>query len=184
VNELKAETLTWSISRLPHTMQLRKGYYKLRKLNRLNEIYPNTYLKKLYLAEPADDNSNPFGYSNIDNCINNTLSGTPVAYGIDLAKYTDWTVITGLNENGEVCYFDRFQKDWSQTLATVSRIVGNTPAYVDSTGVGDPIVEQLQRNHQELKVQITSQSKTTTNRGFSSSSSANANKIPERDNRR
>jgi hypothetical protein len=83
-----------------------------------------------------------------------------VAYGIDLAKYTDWTVIIGLNEKGEVCHFDRFQKDWSQTLTTIATTIGNTPAYVDSTGVGDPIVEQLQRNRPRVQgFKFTSQSK-------------------------
>ena len=139
---------------------VKEGILQAEEVEQAKRDLPEYVFKELYLAEPADDNSNPFGYSNIDNCINNILSGTPVAYGIDLAKYTDWTVITGLNENGEVCYFDRFQKDWSQTLATVSRIVGNTPAYVDSTGVGDPIVEQLQRNHPRIKgFKFTSQSK-------------------------
>jgi hypothetical protein len=102
----------------------------------------------------------PFGYENIEACIIPTQTGVPVAYGIDLAKYTDWTVIIGLNEKGEVCHFDRFQKDWSQTLTTIAKTIGNTPAYVDSTGVGDPIVEQLQRNKPRVQgFKFTSQSK-------------------------
>ena len=76
------------------------------------------------------------------------------------AKYNDWTVIIGLSENNEVVYFDRFQNDWGMTLQKIKRVVGNNPAYVDSTGVGDPIVEQLQRDLPRVKgFKFTSQSK-------------------------
>jgi hypothetical protein len=74
------------------------------------------------------------------------LSTAPtVAYGIDLAKYRDWTVITGLDANGVPSYFDRFQRDWHQTKTEIIKVVGRTPARIDSTGVGDPIVEDITR---------------------------------------
>ena len=137
-----------------------EGILKHEEIEQAKRDLPEHVFKELYLAEPADDQSNPFGSDNIDKCINNHLSGVPVAYGIDLAKYSDWTVITGVNEDGDVCYFDRFQMDWSQTINKIIRVIGNTPAFVDSTGVGDPIVEQLQRTHKRLKgFKFTSQSK-------------------------
>ncbi len=43
------------------------------------------------------------------------------------------------------CHFTRFRKDWLQTKEEVCRIIGNTPASIDSTGVGDPIVEDITR---------------------------------------
>ena len=58
----------------------------------------------------------------------------------------DWTVAIGLDEQGRVCSYDRFQASWEETCARLSRLVGYTPAIVDSTGVGDPIVERLQRD--------------------------------------
>jgi hypothetical protein len=138
----------------------KEGIIEPEEIEQAKRDLPSHIFKELYLAEPAEDNSNPFGYDNIEKCIISTSSGIPVAYGIDLAKYTDWTVIIGLNDNGQVCYFDRFQMDWSQTLTKIVKTIGNTPAYIDSTGVGDPIVEQLQRNHPRVQgFKFTSQSK-------------------------
>ena len=137
----------------------KEGIIELEEIEQAKRDLPDYVFKELYLAEPADDNSNPFGHTNIDNCIT-PMSGVPICYGIDLAKYTDWTVIIGLNQDGNVAYFERFQKDWSQTLATIKQTIGNTPAFIDSTGVGDPIVEQLQREHPRVKgFKFTSQSK-------------------------
>jgi hypothetical protein len=139
---------------------VKEGILQADEVEQAKRDLPTHVFNELYLAEPADDNSNPFGYENIEACIIPTQTGIPVAYGIDLAKYTDWTVIIGLNEKGEVCHFDRFQKDWSQTLTTIATTIGNTPAYVDSSGVGDPIVEQLQRNKPRVQgFKFTSQSK-------------------------
>jgi hypothetical protein len=138
----------------------KEGILKEEEIQQAKRDLPEYVFKELYLAEPADDNSNPFGSQNIDKCLDNNLSGVPVCYGIDLAKYTDWTVITGLNEAGHVVYFDRFQMDWSQTLQKITTTIGNTPTFIDSTGVGDPIVEQLQKNHPRAKgFKFTSQSK-------------------------
>lgn len=138
----------------------KEGILEVEEIEQAKRDLPDYVFKELYLAEPAEDNSNPFGYENINNCIIPTQTGVAVAYGIDLAKYTDWTVIIGLNDKGEVCHFERFQMDWSQTLNKIGSIIGNIPTFVDSTGVGDPIVEQLQRNRPRVQgFKFTSQSK-------------------------
>lgn len=68
--------------------------------------------------------------------------------GVDLAKYQDWTVITPFNLNHFVVYpQERFnQVDWnlqkSRIEATALRF-GNALIWPDSTGLGDPIVEDL-----------------------------------------
>jgi hypothetical protein len=98
--------------------------------------------------------------SYISQCIE-PLSGKPVEwYGIDLAKYTDWTVIIGLDAEYKVSHFERFQMDWAQTEQRIIKVVGSTPAAIDSTGVGDPIVENIQRHCPKiLGVKFTSVSK-------------------------
>lgn len=106
---------------------------------------PAHVFRELYLAEPADDDSNPFGLEHIRQCIGPLAPGPAKWYGIDLAKMRDWTVIIGLNAQRKVCYFDRFQRDWRATKEEIQRVVRNTPAAIDSTGVGNPIVEDLQR---------------------------------------
>ena len=114
---------------------------------------PAAVFEQEYLANPMENAANPFGSEYIRRCIK-PLSNLPVAcYGIDLAKSYDWTVIVGLDANGDVCYFDRFQKDWHQTKQEIIRLE-RKPILLDSTGVGDPIFEDLQRtgmNVQGLK---------------------------------
>jgi hypothetical protein len=114
---------------------------------------PFAVFEQEYLANPMENAANPFGSEFIRRCIK-PLSTLPVAcYGIDLAKSYDWTVIVGLDANGDVCYFDRFQKDWHQTKQEIIRLE-RKPILLDSTGVGDPIFEDLQRtgmNVQGLK---------------------------------
>jgi len=107
---------------------------------------PEAVFKELYLAEPSDDEGNPFGVKAIQECVK-PLSGSPAqVYGIDLAKSVDFTVIIGLDKNRQVCRFERFQFPWQETMTRIRNVIGTQRAIVDSTGVGDPIVEQLKRS--------------------------------------
>lgn len=111
------------------------------------EDLPADAFAQEYLAEFLADAANPFGIHAIRECVSDGLATGPVvAWGADLAKSTDWTVVIGLNAAGEACVFQRWQSDWRNTLARlVGMFTGSGHAVVDSTGVGDPIVEELQR---------------------------------------
>lgn len=98
-----------------------------------------------YCAKFNDNAANPFGGAFIKQCTYPLSGDTPVCFGIDLAKSFDYTVITGLDKNGSVCYFDRFQKDWRQTVQTICNLPRHIPIAIDSTGVGDPIGEDVAR---------------------------------------
>ena len=74
----------------------------------------------------------------------------PAFFGIDLAKSYDWTVIIGLDRQGRVAYYERFQKDWKSTKDHIMTINKVKPIYIDSTGVGDAITEDLQRYFQNM----------------------------------
>lgn len=68
--------------------------------------------------------------------------------GVDLAKYQDWTVITPFNLNYFIAYpQDRFnQVDWNLQKAKVeasARRFNDALIWPDSTGIGDPVVEDL-----------------------------------------
>lgn len=107
---------------------------------------PDLAFRQEYLGEAVEDGSNPFGIAFIHACIVPHLSVRPtVAYGVDLAKAVDHTVILGLDEEKVASAFDRFQKPWQETFETVRRAVKKLPALVDSSGVGDPILERLHR---------------------------------------
>ena len=123
----------------------REGIISESEIEQAKRDLPDYVFRELYLAEPADDKSNPFGLDAIRKCIAPLSNKPAVSFGIDLAKYTDWTVITGLDSENRVCYSDRFQNDWSQTKQRIIGVVGKTPAYIDATGIGDPIVEDLQK---------------------------------------
>ena len=107
-------------------------------------ILPSNVFEELYLAEPSDDGGNPFGLSAIRARVRPLSTLAPEVWGWDLAKSVDWTVGIALDANGDVCRFLRFQKPWEETVSTILAET-RAPAFVDSTGVGDPILERLQR---------------------------------------
>jgi hypothetical protein len=121
------------------------GILELEEIEQAKRDLPELAFKELYLAEDLDDQANPFGIPFIQKQIKPLSNKTPVAFGIDLAKSVDWTVVIGLDDNGDQCFFDRWQSDWGQTRRRIISIVGSTPAAIDSTGVGDPIVEDIQK---------------------------------------
>lgn len=120
------------------------GMYSAEEIEDARKSLPDAVFRQLYLAEADDDGSNPFGMDSIASCVGSMSDGQPVLFGIDLAKSSDWTVVVGFDLNGAVCVLERWQAPWSQTMDRIGRIVGETPALVDATGVGDPIVESLQ----------------------------------------
>ncbi len=122
------------------------GILDLEEIEQAKRDLPEHAFKELYLAEDLDDQANPFGMQFIQSQVKPISNKLATCYGIDLAKSVDWTVVTGLDENGNVCLFQRWQSDWSQTRSRIIQIVGSTPAYVDSTGVGDPITEDIQKS--------------------------------------
>jgi len=94
---------------------------------------------------PTDDGGNPFGLKAIVECAQKSLaSGPPVVYGLDLARATDYNVLTGLNAQCEVCVLERWQAPWAVTRIRVAEMTKRVPVVADATGVGDPIVADLQ----------------------------------------
>lgn len=111
---------------------------------------PEYVFKELYEAVASDESANPFGENHILRCVKTRLSDFPVvAWGLDLAKSQDYTVLIGLDEYGNVAKFFRWQHvPWRASIREVHSIVGeDAPCLVDSTGVGDPVLEDLQHEH-------------------------------------
>ncbi len=122
-----------------------EGLLSIDEIEQAKRDLPDSVFRELYLAEPSEDGSNPFGFRYIKQCTFDLSSLPPVCFGIDLAKSVDYTAIIGLDVNANVCYFDRFQKGWKETADTIAALPAGVPINIDSTGVGDPIVEGLQR---------------------------------------
>ncbi len=121
------------------------GVFPQEELDDARRALPDAIFRELYLCEPSDDGGNPFGLKYIRQNIAPISNRAPVVYGGDLAKSVDWTVLHGLDDNGVTTSHTRFQLPWKETMGRIRMICGATHAVLDSTGVGDPIVEELQR---------------------------------------
>lgn len=139
-------------------MKTKDGRLFIDEIEDAKRDLPEAVFKELYLAEPTEDGSNPFGLSYIQQCTF-PLSIEPVTcYGIDLAKSFDYTVVIGLDRNGSVCYFERWQGDWRTTTQRIKNLI-SVPMCIDSTGVGDPIAEDVARVKDVEMMHFTSKSK-------------------------
>lgn len=107
------------------------------------ELPPEIFAQE-FEGIPSDDGANPFGLDAIAQSVMPTPEGTPVVYGLDLARSLDWTVLIGLDAWRRVVRVHRWQAPWAVTKAKVKGLVGETPVVADATGVGDAIVADLQ----------------------------------------
>lgn len=115
------------------------------EIENARRMLPEAIFRQEMEGVPAEDGGNPFGLDAIRDCLS-PLSTSPVeCYGVDLAKSQDWTAVVGLDADGRVCRLERWQSPWSVTREKLARMIGSTPAQIDSTGVGDPIVEDLRK---------------------------------------
>lgn len=112
---------------------------------------PIAVFEQEYLANAMENANNPFGNDHINNCIKDISNKEPMFFGIDLAKSFDWSVIIGLDAEGCVAHYQRFQKDWKQTKETILQINKSKPILIDSTGVGDAITEDLQKHFNHMQ---------------------------------
>ena len=121
------------------------GVFPQEELDDARRALPDAVFRELYLCEPSDDGGNPFGLKFIRQNIAPLSNKAPDVFGGDLAKSVDWTVLHGLDEDGRTCNHTRFQLPWENTIDHIKLICGHTYTVLDSTGVGDPIVERLQK---------------------------------------
>lgn len=99
----------------------------------------------LFEVNPTDDGTNPFGLAAIAACAGPGSLNDAVAFGADLARKIDYTVCIGLDEYGSCSVYERWQKrSWPLTTQRLADLIGEKPAAVDSTGVGDAPVQTLQ----------------------------------------
>jgi hypothetical protein len=129
------------------------------------EIPSTTYAQEIQV-QFNEDSSGVF--KGVDNCISGSLEepkkGFTYVTGVDLAKVHDFSVVTTLcRETHKVVAFRRFnQLDWSiQKEAIIAETRKyNSMAVVDTTGVGEPIFEDLKKSGiNVMAYQITAPSK-------------------------
>lgn len=121
------------------------GILELSEIRDAQAQLPPSVFRELFEAEAADDEGNPFGVDSIRACIIGAQSKFPIAaWGWDLAKRHDWTYGVALDSSGYEVRTVRFQAPWRETRRRIIEETKGRPALVDATGVGDPIVEDLQ----------------------------------------
>lgn len=115
------------------------------------ELPPQVFAQE-YEGIPADDGGNPFGLDAIAACTMQPDEWkalqyrVPVTWGWDFGRAQDFTVGVGIGKRYEVTRLARWQlKPWGETYRDVAKLTGERPSWGDSTGIGDVIVESLQR---------------------------------------
>ena len=125
-------------------------YFPKEEWTKLEENTPEMIRRQEYEADFLEDEAMVF--SNISSCLRGRIEA-PIpnenyTIGVDLGKEEDFTVITVIrNSTCQVVDVHRFNKiDWSiqkkHIKATATRFP-NSVCWIDSTGLGDPIEEDL-----------------------------------------
>jgi hypothetical protein len=114
---------------------------------------PEDVFRQEYAAQFLSDGAGVF--RNVQGCVKagpTPETASPLkryVVGVDLAKLKDYTVIVIIDVTdgrNHVVYFDRFRADWQVTttrIIEISKRYNHARTLVDSTGVGDPILEDL-----------------------------------------
>lgn len=125
------------------------GFLKKQVIDAIVSNMSERTAKQEVFAEFTDEEGNVF--RNIKACaIGSTKprgSGKKYIGGLDLAKVNDWTVLT-IGTQKDVELIERFNRlDWNVQKERIANIVReyNCKVLIDSTGVGDPIFEDLRR---------------------------------------
>jgi len=127
-------------------------YFPKEEWTRVKEKLPEMIFKQEYEALFLEDAASVF--RKIEEIVGNTLkdvsSNSYYLMGVDLGKHEDFTVITVVDKTTyEVVYLDRFNKiDYpfqKERILAISKRYNNARIYIDSTIVGEPIKEDLER---------------------------------------
>jgi len=119
-------------------------------IEQAQQSLPIDVFEQEYLARFLEDRGGVF--RNIKACMgaerSEPLKGRQYYAGLDLARLTDFTVLTIIDDQGHQVFKDRYNKlDWAVQKGRV--FYGckryNASVLVDSTGIGDPIYDDLAR---------------------------------------
>jgi len=122
-----------------------------------NDLPPSVFAE-LYLAEPSESGSHPFGLKFIELSCQPSLSTNPtVCFGIDLGKKSDYVSVIGFDQWGTQSYYDTWnKKNWQITIDKIKSLPDVTTR-VDATGLGDVVVDQLKTFKNNLEGYIFTQ---------------------------
>jgi hypothetical protein len=142
-------------------MKTKDGRPFIEEIESAKRDLPESVFNELYLAEASEDGSNPFGMKYIAAVCHPDLSTQPsCCYGIDVANKSDSTSIIGLDKLGTMSHYHNFTRTgWPHVIATIKSLP-RKPMAQDSTGVGDPVLADVQQTNTDIEGYIfTQQSK-------------------------
>jgi len=137
------------------------------ELDEMSMNLPEIVYRQEILAEFIEGGGSVFRtfVENIKDCLDDPLSGEAYVGGADLGRREDFTVISIFRRRtGEIVYLERFNRlDWDyikQRITVVSKKYNNATMFIDSTGMGDPIYEDLAKQGVNVRgIKISSKSK-------------------------
>jgi len=136
-----------------HFRSIDNPFFMKMEWDRAKEKLPSQVFEQEYEASFLPDAAAVFrGIDEIikDNCLKDVVAGHRYIMGVDLGKHEDFTVLTVIDKyNNNVVYWDRFNKiDYpfqQQRIKATADRYNNARIIVDSTAVGEPIKEDLER---------------------------------------
>ena len=117
---------------------------------------PDNVFRQEYLAEFIDGGAGVFK----ELTINNAPSGADRYYaGIDLGRADDYTVLTILNNKGQMVQCERWRHStWANIIAQLVPILNKWSAYamIEINSIGDAIFEQIRPLYSKIEPFVTS----------------------------
>lgn len=133
-------------------------YIDKSEIEAAKRMLPELVFKQEFLAEFLENIGSVFRKisENIKGTFEEAIPNRTYIMGVDLAKHEDFTVISILDtESNHLVYFDRFNEiAWDfqkQRIIECAKRYNGCKIIIDSTGVGDPIVSDLEK--EDLNIQ-------------------------------
>ena len=156
----ESETHSWQFT------SYQNPYIEDSEIDAAKRTSPQSVFAQEFMAEFLADSAGVF--RGVDQIMTTTRCrcNAPWNVGCDLAKHQDFTVLVAMcSECGDCSTMDRFnQIDWPLQKARIIGFCGRFKGtlYLDATGIGDPIYDDLQRQGLNVVgVKLTNQSKQT-----------------------
>jgi len=139
-------------------------FYDIQEVNDAKLTLPEATYRQEYEAEFLDDGGSVFpNISTTCSLENYALPGTKNYSGLDLGRLGDYTVLTTMNENGDI--IDILRTNKSSWELIINSVVSTLKKYksicmIEANGIGDPLFAEIKKSYKNvLPFQTTNTSK-------------------------
>jgi hypothetical protein len=154
------EQLDWRSWQMPTSAN---PFIADREVESARRELPDRVFRQEYLAEFLEDAGGVF--IGVSDCVDSGRSANEprridrqYGLGVDLARTEDFTVLCVVDNTGRQVYFERFnQVAWErqiERILAVATVYSPVVAVIDSTGVGDPVLERIKMLAAQRQIQI------------------------------